>query len=91
MRNLIVYNLCWYTLSVALFLLLYHQSFSSAPSDLTRLVYYWVGEETIQEKQITGEANAKKNDYVKLFEKEGGGHGHKMLGLLNTVQKCRLP
>jgi hypothetical protein len=49
-----------------------------------------VGEETIQEKQITGEANAKKNDHVKLFEKGGGGHGHKMLGLLNTVQKCRL-
>jgi hypothetical protein len=44
-----------------------------------------VGEETIQEKQITGEANAKKNDPVKLFEKGGGGHGHKMLGLVHAV------
>jgi hypothetical protein len=30
-----------------------------------------VGEETIQEKQITGEANAKRNDHMKLFEKGG--------------------
>jgi hypothetical protein len=44
-----------------------------------------VVEETIQEKQLAGEANAKKNDHVKLFVK--GGYGHKMLGLLNTVQK----
>jgi hypothetical protein len=56
---------------VAQFLTFFHHPFSPAPSDLTRLVYHWVGEETIQEKPITGEANAKKNDHVKLFEKGG--------------------
>jgi hypothetical protein len=35
------------------------------------LTFFHHREETIQEKPITGEANAKKNDHVKLFEKGG--------------------
>ena len=43
----------------------------------------------MQEKQITGVANAKKNNHVKLFEK-GGEYAHKMLEVLSTDQKCTI-